>query len=299
MQAPASSEQPRGPRREQRIIERPRLIKLLDESDAKTILLLAPAGYGKTTLARQWAKSLRGTIQLTGTPAHKDVVAFSEDIALGLERLGGEATRFISEYMRAQSNPQRSARTVALALVERLESIQAQWLVIDDYQELAGSPEVQGMVALIAERAKCRLLVASRVRPSWATARRVAYREICEIGADELAMTAAEATELFAGRTDSLQQVALQARGWPALLALAAANDAVAPPPGAVPAAVHRYMAEELFQSAPERLQANLLTLALLPDLSQESLTRHFGIEAEEVISQARDLGFISGRWHR
>ena len=36
---------------ERRIIERPRLIKLLDESEARIILLLAPAGYGKTTLA--------------------------------------------------------------------------------------------------------------------------------------------------------------------------------------------------------------------------------------------------------
>src|SRR5947199_11257 len=36
------------------IIERPRLTKLLDESTARVILLTAPAGYGKTTLARQW-----------------------------------------------------------------------------------------------------------------------------------------------------------------------------------------------------------------------------------------------------
>ncbi|HSC92158.1 MAG TPA: hypothetical protein VLB86_10940, partial [Gaiellaceae bacterium] len=39
------------------IIERPRLTKLLDESNARVILLVAPAGYGKTTLARQWVAS--------------------------------------------------------------------------------------------------------------------------------------------------------------------------------------------------------------------------------------------------
>ena len=37
-----------------RIIERPRLIRLLDESPARIKMLVAPAGYGKTTLARQW-----------------------------------------------------------------------------------------------------------------------------------------------------------------------------------------------------------------------------------------------------
>src|SRR5947209_10388695 len=36
------------------IIKRPRLTRLLDESEARIILLLAPAGYGKTTLAREW-----------------------------------------------------------------------------------------------------------------------------------------------------------------------------------------------------------------------------------------------------
>jgi LuxR family transcriptional regulator, maltose regulon positive regulatory protein len=295
MGATARDDQATVTRRERRIIERPRLIRLLDESGAKTILLLAPAGYGKTTLSRQWVSTLRGTIRLTGTSAHRDVVAFAEDVAQGLERLGGEAERFIGEYLRAQSNPQRSARKVALALIERLENSQAQWLVIDDYQELAGSPEVQGMVALIAERATCRLLVASRVRPSWVTARRVAYREISEIGPEELAMTTAEAIELFGGKTDSLNQVALQARGWPALLALAAANDSLSPPPGAVPAAVHRYLAEEIFQSAPVSLRASLLTLALLPELSPESISNRFGGEADDVVRQARDLGFLSG----
>ena len=37
-----------------RIIKRPRLTRLLDEANARLVLLVAPAGYGKTTLARQW-----------------------------------------------------------------------------------------------------------------------------------------------------------------------------------------------------------------------------------------------------
>src|SRR3954470_15177442 len=36
------------------IIKRPRLTKILDETEARIILLCAPAGYGKTTLAREW-----------------------------------------------------------------------------------------------------------------------------------------------------------------------------------------------------------------------------------------------------
>ncbi|HTZ06859.1 MAG TPA: hypothetical protein VMB53_14075, partial [Gaiellaceae bacterium] len=41
------------------IIKRPRLTKLLDDSGARLILLVAPAGYGKTTLAREWTSAFR------------------------------------------------------------------------------------------------------------------------------------------------------------------------------------------------------------------------------------------------
>src|SRR5437763_13806141 len=45
------------PKGQSYIIKRPRLTKLLDESEARIILLCAPAGYGKTTLAREWISS--------------------------------------------------------------------------------------------------------------------------------------------------------------------------------------------------------------------------------------------------
>ena len=98
----ASTKQSRPVRHERRIIERPRLIKMLDDCDARVILLLAPAGYGKTTLARQWAKTLNGAIWVTLTPAHRDVARVAEDIAAGIDRLGGNASCFIGESARTK-----------------------------------------------------------------------------------------------------------------------------------------------------------------------------------------------------
>ncbi len=43
----AGTKQPKPVRHERRIIERPRLIKMLDACEARVILLLAPAGYGR------------------------------------------------------------------------------------------------------------------------------------------------------------------------------------------------------------------------------------------------------------
>src|ERR1700704_4044348 len=91
--------------RERRIIERPRLIKLLDESEARIILLLAPAGYGKTTLARQWAKTLNRAIWVSLTPAHSDVARFAEAIAGGIDRLPGKARGFLVEDFEGHGKP--------------------------------------------------------------------------------------------------------------------------------------------------------------------------------------------------
>ena len=48
--------EPRKPTiRGRRIIERPRLNRVLDRSDARVRMLVAGPGYGKTTLTEQWA----------------------------------------------------------------------------------------------------------------------------------------------------------------------------------------------------------------------------------------------------
>src|SRR4051812_38505015 len=159
----ASTSNARG-RRERRIIERPRLIKLLDESDAQIILLLAPAGYGKTTLARQWAKTLNGAIWVTLTAAHRDVARFAEDVASGIDALGGDASNFVGEYLRSRGNPQRAAHDVGTVLREQLKAARVRWLLLDDYHELRDSAEAAEILTLLQSVDGLRLFVTTRVR---------------------------------------------------------------------------------------------------------------------------------------
>ena len=48
-------EHPKPRIRPRRIIERPRLLRALDESDARIKLLVAGPGWGKTVLTEQWS----------------------------------------------------------------------------------------------------------------------------------------------------------------------------------------------------------------------------------------------------
>jgi ATP/maltotriose-dependent transcriptional regulator MalT len=278
--------------RERRIIERPRLIKLLDESEARIILLLAPAGYGKTTLARQWAKTLNGAIWISLTAGHRDVARLAEDIASGLDALGGQAGKFIGEYVRSRGNPQRAARELAIALAEHSATAHVQWLVLDDYHELHDA-EAEELLAGLQDRVQFRLFVTARSRPSWATARRSLYGEILEIDRASLAMDENE-SKLVLGRRSDLLGIVSRAEGWPAVLGLASGISLGNPPADVMPAGLYDYFAEELFGSAPTPVQEALLGLALVPELTDEVLVEKVGGSGDEVIQQIRALGFLS-----
>jgi ATP/maltotriose-dependent transcriptional regulator MalT len=287
----ASKDQPKLGR-ERRIIERPRLIKLLDESEARIILLLGPAGYGKTTLARQWAKTLNGAIWVSLTPGHRDVARLAEDIAAGIDALGGQAGKFIGQYVRSRGNPQRAAQDLAIALAEHSAKTRVQWLVLDDYHELRDAQEAEELLAGLQDRVQFRLFVTARSRPSWATARRGLYGETFEVDRASLAMDENESTLVLGHRNDLLDLVS-RAEGWPAVLGLASGISRSSPPATVMPTGLYDYFAEELYESAPASVQEALLTFALAPELTGEVVAEKAG-GAGEVIQQIRDLGFLS-----
>ena len=118
-------------------------------------------------------------------------------------------------------------------------------------------------------------------------------REVAELSRLQLAMTEDESTQLV-GKRDDVTSLVTQARGWPAVLGLASGMDRAAVD-GRLPTTLYDYLAEEVFQSASEPLQDQLLALALLPDLSTSQLQRRFGDQRQTVIEQGRNCGFLTG----
>ena len=115
-----------------RIIERPRLIKMLEGTSARTILLIAPAGYGKTTLARQWAERQDRVHWYTARAGSADVAQLAVDLAYVLGPTAHGLEPHVAQLMQALPNPSQSATEIAAAIAKFVGDLSADTLLVDD-----------------------------------------------------------------------------------------------------------------------------------------------------------------------
>src|SRR5215831_4928886 len=179
-----------------RIIERPRLIKLLEDSSARTILLIAPAGYGKTTLARQWAERQERVHWYTARAGSADVAQLAVDLAGILDGRHRKLATYVSQLVRARSSPAQQVEEIVEGFASAAQDATDISLFIDDYHLIAEEEVAEWFVRELQSRLGLNLVIASRSRPLWATARLQIYGELAEFGVEELALTNAEATEV-------------------------------------------------------------------------------------------------------
>ena len=251
---------------------RPRLTALLDEATAQAILVTAPAGYGKTTLAREWLQGRTDVAWYHATASSADVGAFSAGLADVVEPIVPGAGERVRQRLRVGDATERLARPLAELLAEDLEPWpEAGIVVLDDYHLMAESSPVEDFLDWLLTLAPIRVLVTTRRRPGWATARRFLYDEAVEVGRDQLAMTDDEATRVLSGRsTESVRALVRQAEGWPALIGLAALSADLEFPAEKVSESLFRYFAEEVLRGEPEDVQRFMLA-ASVPSCDQRS----------------------------
>src|SRR5262249_6042314 len=171
------------------------------------------------------------------------------------------------------------------------------WLVFDDYHFAMEAEAPERLVDLLLRKTAIRMVLTSRKRPTWATARRLLYGEVYELGRTDLAMDHDEAAEVLSHRKDAPAAglVAL-AEGWPAVIGLAALTDEFDLPEGGLPDALYDYFAEELFQAAEPSIQEGLCRLALAPSLGEGVAEFLLGHHATDVITVGIRLGFLATR---
>jgi LuxR family maltose regulon positive regulatory protein len=256
---------------------------MLDRSNARIILLTAPAGYGKTTLAQQWLAG-RPNAWYRGTHASADVAALALGIAVAAAEIVPGADDRLRERLRATNHPEEEVDVLAELLAEDLANWPSDaWLVIDDYQFAMEAEAPERFVERLVELAPLRLFVTSRFRPSWAAARRILYGEFFELERDALAMRNDEAREVLANR-EHVPVLVERAQGWPAVIGLAALTDSITFPKDDLPAELYDYFAEEVYLQAEPAVRWGLCQLAIAPTITTDVARTLFGEEAGQLI---------------
>jgi ATP/maltotriose-dependent transcriptional regulator MalT len=276
------------------IIERPRLTRLLDETSASVIMLVAPAGYGKTTLARQWLAN-HPHAWYGANSAPTDVAA----LGLGLINAGQSAGVEIGDHFREWLHTRRGSEDPKLAADLLADDFQqwpdGNWVAVDDYHRLSASAEA--LVQRLREARNLRLLLTTRRRPYWSTSRDVLYGDTCELDAKALAMTDVEADRIL-GRfdADAARGLAAGAQGWPAIIGLVSfAEKSLRPDSTALPPALHAYIAEELYESVDPVARRDLAQLGLLTSPAVGQIQKLLGAARSDfVVAEGLRVGFLA-----
>ncbi len=279
------------------IVKRTRLLEALDRAAERTFILLAPAGYGKTMLARQWIDRVGGGwVQITA--ASSDIPVLARDLAAAVSQVGHLDTQRVEIALQAARTPSDQASIVARTIVGNFSGPAGGWVVLDDYQFIVGNHAAEELVSSVERSGKFRFLITSRARPKWATSRRRVHLEIGELDASELALDEAEVAQLLPPdrRTAALRR---HAHGWPAVIGLAAHArladvDLTA---SSLSEQLYGYLAEELFECAGDQVRGWLAALAVLPPLDPMELSAFLEADAAPRQVVATGLAYeVDGR---
>jgi LuxR family maltose regulon positive regulatory protein len=261
------------------IVSRVRLLDWLEASAATPVVAMsAPAGYGKTVLAVEWAKrDPRPFVWLSIDRHDNDPAVLLTYLAVGLDRaepidpavLGVLASRGASITRTVLPRLGAALASKALAVV----------VVLDDVHLLDDQEGLDALAVLVDHLPPgSQLAVISRGEPPLPMARWRAEGRLAELGPGELAMDPAEAGSLLAAARVELpdgevEELTRRTEGWPVALYLAALSVKAQPAANRVGLSgrdrfLVDYLQSELLAHLPTERVAFLTRTAVLDRLS-------------------------------
>lgn len=288
-------------------IERPELTGRLTHSlDRGSVILVADAGFGKTTALEQALAQAGGpAVWLRTAPTDRDpgrlVGRLVEAVRVELPGVAEDH----AERLATAIEP-IDAETVARSLVEDLERLLVDPLVvaIDDAERLEGTASIAILDALLdGSNEMLRVGICSRRPLGLRLARLKASGRVSELGPADLAFSPAECgacLRLVRGQeppSEEVEGLFAATEGWPLGVALAAA---AGPGSEQLPArgreAIFQYLAEEVFDGLDPALQHQLLDASIVDELDSElesalGLPESFRADVEAAGMLVRPLG--------
>ena len=207
------------------IVVRTALLGRLAATRVPVITLVAPPGYGKTTLMAQWAQRTESRVAwLSCDDADNDPVVLLSALAVALSRIGPVDPAIFSALASSGADI-----IVVPRFVAAVAPVEPPVTVLVDHAEAVTNRQCLNTLAEFALRLPpgWQFALASRTVVPLPTARLRAHGGILEITADDLAMGPPEARSLLKGAgveadEASLRDLLQRTEGWPAGLYIAA-----------------------------------------------------------------------------
>lgn len=261
------------------VLLRPRLIKHLDDGlNDKLTLIIAPAGYGKTTLIGEWVSGCKTPVaMLCLDGGDNDTTRFLTYFIAALQKISTDIGNGISDLLQSPGRP--AIESILSSLINDIVATSKNFtIVLDDYH-LVDSDPVNGVVSFLLDHLphNMRMLIATREEPRLNLAQLRARGQLTEIRSSDLRFTRSEAALFFntmMGLNLSAKDIDLlenRTEGWIAGLKLTAislrGNRDVE---GFIRSfrGSHRfiadYLAEEVLSKQPEEIRTFLLRTSIL-----------------------------------
>jgi LuxR family maltose regulon positive regulatory protein len=294
----------RAPGLPQRILSRPRLVEVLAASDSSVGVVVAPPGFGKTTLLAQWvASDERPFAWLSLDGGDNDPLVFWSYIVASVRRVDPDFGTTVDPALNAMGGLALDA--VVARILNELDALsQPTVLILDDYQRIS-SRACHETLALFLERQPpaIQLIISTRSDPPLPLARSRASGRLTELRAADLAFTETEASETMNGTwgldlpARSIALLHERTEGWPACLYLASLSlRGVSDPAvfvaefGGATRAVFDYLMEVVLEQQSEEVRRFLVETSVLE--------RMCGSLCDAVTGRADSAGLLAELEH-
>ena len=317
------------PQLNRRVIARPRLLAhLREQPERRLTMVVAPAGFGKTTIVAQWLFALQAQ------PSHLQVAWLTLDtedsaiercwrylIAAITQVFPASCTESLALLDAQQLPPPRSLADVLANDLTALPNPLV--LVLDDYHQITNQDIHDALMRLVAHLpTHVQLVIVSRSTVPWTVGRLRGQGLLTDLRAADLRFTTGEVRELLQQTlgTAPLDEVTTllhtRTEGWAVGLQLASLSLHAAPDIAALAQGLRGtnrhiadYLLDEVLESQPAALQHGLLVSAL-PERICAALCAHL-LEAPSVdavqamIAKLEQQGLFlvalddTGTWYR
>lgn len=266
-----------------RLVPRPHALAHLDAGvQGKLTLLVAPAGFGKTTLLNAWVRSQANpSIWLALDADDNDPTRFWTYVITALRRqhphVGADALTLLHSYQPPV------LESILTTLINELAALHEDIaIILDDYHLISAEPIHARMRFLLDHLPpSIHLVIATRVNPPFPLARLRAKGQLIEVQATDLRFAPDEIAAFLNDimtlelPADAINTLATSTEGWIAGLQLAALSLQRHPDRDRFIAgfsghhhAILDYLIEEVLQQQPDQVQQFLLQTAILDRLS-------------------------------